>query len=291
MATRLTRRYQDRAARMSYWRSVRPLVYLLVIVALAINWASKAQSWYWLLPPPESVPLAVIESEQRRSKRVSIDFIPDNVLASIEDKTAGVQVGERAALELMLENLQRIRPEHLPQVNEITYLHLMSSPQSYRGQVVQMMGTVQKVVPIELVLEEGIKRPLYEAWLTTPESGANLVHVYLQSTDGIEPEMPVLLTGLFFKQQGYQSVNGARLAPLIVAEALQPLSTDEAAVVKDSMSAFNLVVGTLGVALGVVCVVAYVRSGRKRRALPSPVSELDDDAIRAGLKARQDAEE
>ena len=278
---------------MSYWKQVRPLVYLLLIIALAMRWAARPESWHWLLPP-EGAAQAMVAQPSNENLQLSETprIVPEDILKPIEDGTSGIKASERAALKFFLDRSQSITPDEVPSVNGITYLHLTNSPMRYRGKVVCLTGIVQKIEPVELAVADHEKRQVQQIWMTTPDSGANLLHVYAKNATGIKPNMNVELTGLFFKLQGYQSVNGPRISPVVIASEVTPLVTQERVGVDESLSNVSLIVGILGIVLFVICFWAYSRLGVSKRKKSSGEVVSDEEVQRAmAERMQQDGEE
>lgn len=184
------------------------MVAALCLVMVAVQWAARPSSWYWLLPPqpqaenptesfeeidfrvrntPRSSLLpgtfrAVIATEQSESdthspaatlETISVD-IPADLLEPIEDNTLGLRRKEAAALETMLSRLQTLPAETIARHarEDVAFTVLMLHPGEYRGTLLTVQGELRQLNEIAAPEGAGIDT-LYEGWILTRDSGTN----------------------------------------------------------------------------------------------------------------------
>ncbi len=280
----------------SLWSQIRPLVFLLILVAIGIQWASRPKSWYWLLPPdsqtilPESTSVSSSAS-QATASAVTVELEPDLSLGKIQDRTSGLTKDDRVGVAEIVEELSTGTSQTDFASQEVTFLHLISSPQTYRGKLIPIDGTLVKITASTLKLDDEKTLKVDEAWLMTPESGDKLIHCYLLKQPGALADLnlptPASFTGIFFKLQGYQSVNGPQIAPLFFAQQveLSPITTTEE--LKSSLDQWSWLVGLLGltgIAISFYCYrhlttrthSSVITGQREEQQILSELADLED---------------
>ena len=139
--------------------------------------------------------------------------IPPILTRTIRDDVLGVRSTEMAAWCGGLRLAQKLKKDDLNTLPEGQFTLFMDSPESCRGRAYTLRGRLRKMTPftIDPSSESFGLRTAYDAWISTRDSGNQLVHVIAVSAD---PKIPnpetagkdgpdVELTGFFFKREGY----------------------------------------------------------------------------------------
>lgn len=139
--------------------------------------------------------------------------IPEVLTRTIRDDVLGVLTSEMPAWFGTLRMSQKLKKNELQTLPEAQYTLFMDSPQSCRGRAFTLRGRLRRLTPfaIDQSSESFGLKTAYDAWISTRDSGNQLVHVVAVSADaglpnpklnGVEaPE--VEMTGYFFKREGY----------------------------------------------------------------------------------------
>ncbi|MEZ6044502.1 MAG: hypothetical protein R3C11_02750 [Planctomycetaceae bacterium] len=170
-----------------------------------------------------------------------------SLLDSVKDKTLGIPPEESEAYYQLLYTIanedaeaaiDRAREFWLqrqaahPELKSFSHPHfadLFQHPEEYRGEVITQTGYVRRIVKYNAGPNKFDLKNLYEAWIY-PETGQSnpIVVVFTvppsrQLHLGDDLDIRVGLTGYFFKLYGYRAQDTTRLAPMILAGALEPL--------------------------------------------------------------------
>ena len=225
----------------------------LVLVIMAIQLAADPQTWSWLFPPPQDQQRAQLDAEEI-SYDVTLSegdsLAPDEFraepnpvpsesppgdpallqginLAVIEDNTLGLRPDEHEIQQTLLGRLRDLPANTLSGLAETTptFRAVMLEPDHYRGRVFEIRGRAKRI--LELPAEPGAP-PRYELWVFTRDSGINPWRVVSAEipkalpTGLFEEEgVPVRITGLFFKRQGYETHrHELHVAPLLLAKTV-----------------------------------------------------------------------
>lgn len=139
--------------------------------------------------------------------------IPLVLTRTIRDDVLGVLSSEMAAWFGTLRLAQKLTSEDLRNLPEAQFPLFMDSPESCRGRAYTLRGRLRKLTPfaISQSSESFGLRTAYDAWISTRDSGNQLVHVVavnvdskLPSPESVTAKSPeVELTGYFFKREGY----------------------------------------------------------------------------------------
>lgn len=225
-----------------------------------------------------------------------------SILDPVRDKTVGIRPEESEAYYQLLytaahedaqgaiERARRFwedRKAVHAEFSDIEHPHLadlFKNPEAYRGQVITQTGYVRRIVSYDAGENDfGIEK-LYEAWIY-PESGQSnpIVVVFTVPPSGAMRvgeglDYHVGLTGYFFKLYGYQAQDTTRLAPLILAGALEPLPTRI-----DPDFIQKRILFFLATFVVVLCLMGYILyTGLKKKdrtvanaTLPKELPELD----------------
>lgn len=278
------------------------MVATLVFVLVAIQWAAKPQSWYWLLPPKqtlevrtssqpskENAPVRMLSQDEilvlnkEGSKESTIDsedelkedsLKPTNrtVFDLIDDNVVGIREKEIPALVELIKKIDSIQSKETSAepMKGIGFPNLVTEPERYRGELLPISGEIVRIAEMSLPLNRLKLESIYDIWVQTSDSGQDLYRVLVKSLpkeltidSKDRPAVPVKFQALFFKRFGYESVNGQRLAPLLVASKIEPIRLVTANN-QDMSFVPYLLTGAGGVALLVLMAVFYFRNEDKR---------------------------
>ncbi len=159
-------------------------------------------------------------------------IVPEILTRTIRDDVIGVLASETAAWFGTLRFAESIRADDARALPVGRFALFMDSPQSCRGRAFTIRGQLRRLVKAPLpprLATFGI-RTVYDAWISSSDSGNQLLHIVALSAD---PGLPltentgatapaVELTGSYFKREGYSAhgPGGAgelALTPLILA--------------------------------------------------------------------------
>ena len=132
---------------------------------------------------------------------------------TIRDDVIGVLQSEMAAWFGTLRMSQKLKESDLQTLPEAQFTLFMDSPQSCRGRAFTLRGQLRRLTPFAIDQSSqsfGLKTA-YDAWISTRDSGNQLVHVVAVSADAGLPnpesdgvDAPAVeMTGYFFKREGY----------------------------------------------------------------------------------------
>lgn len=139
--------------------------------------------------------------------------VPALLTRTIRDDVIGVLSSEMAAWFGTLRMSQKLKKSDLATLPEAQYSLFMDSPHSCRGRAFVLRGQLRRLTPVAINQSSqsfGLKTA-YDAWISTRDSGNQLVHVVAASADDGLPnpeadgvDAPdVEMTGYFFKREGY----------------------------------------------------------------------------------------
>ncbi|MGC1276412.1 MAG: hypothetical protein WBC44_22140 [Planctomycetaceae bacterium] len=185
------------------------------------------------------------------------EFIDPVLLSGVDDNTLGLRGPEHEVYFTLLARLRDAKS--LPAADPAAIFPVvMTEPDHYRGKPVAIEGLARRIIEIPAGENDAGFETLYELWVFTPESGNNPWRVVatelpssLPQRGVIEAGVPVRLTGLFFKRQGYETRGHAlHIAPLLLAKSVERFSRPTARVADFDPRPW--VIGTLA-----VCVVVF----------------------------------
>lgn len=220
----------------------------------------------------------------------AIGDVPQTLTRLIRDDVIGVLASETQAWFGTLRLAEKIPTEDYYQVPEGQFALFMDSPQSCRGKPFLIRGRLQRLLkaPLPASAETFGIRSAYDAWISTRDSGNQLVHVVALSADASLPRQlytpksapDVELTGYFFKREGY-AAKGAdgqgdlALTPLILAGKIRYLPPRVVVTRADEMNPWLAWIG-VAVCIGVLIIVWQFHSadsifrGTRTHQLTSP---------------------
>jgi hypothetical protein len=231
----------------------------------------------------------------------AIGDVPHTLTRLIRDDVIGVLASETQAWFGTLRLAEKIPTEDFYQVPEGQFALFMDSPQSCRGKPFVIRGRLQRLLkaPLPASAETFGIRSAFDAWISTRDSGNQLVHVVALSADASLPRKlyspqtspEVEVTGYFFKREGYaaKGVDGQgdlALTPLILAGKIRYIAPQVVVTRADEMNPWLAWIG-LAVCIGVLIVVWQFRSadsvfrGTRTHQLTSPPVRPSFDGVDA----------
>ncbi len=187
-------------------------------------------------------PAAIIDKagaaamEARTETPEGLDDVPDSLIRIVRDDVLGVLSDENDAMLGTLRLSEKVLRDRLHEMPKARYAVMMDSPEACRGKPFTVHGRLRRLTRAQLPRSAnryGIKSA-WEAWISTADSGNQLIHVLALSAD---PGLPVAeatgknapeveLAGYFFKREGYAAkgrdgTGTLALAPLIIADRIQ----------------------------------------------------------------------
>ena len=158
---------------------------------------------------------ARLESLNKQTATESADLavppIPAELLRPVRDDVIGVHTSEADAYFASLRLAERLKPSEAAKAPEGRFSLFMGSPESCRGNAWLLKGKLRRLERLQNDANSFGLKTLYDAWISLPDSGDQLVHVVAVSADRTLPlaqsmgkEPPVVeFTGYFFKREGY----------------------------------------------------------------------------------------
>ena len=227
---------------------------------------------------PRRKSLLAEEESDFAEERAASTTIPPSWLAEVQDDTVGIRQNEADAYYRILAKVQSTSQSELLShaEHEALFVNLITSPEKYRGRPVTITGEVRKLFEIPHPENDyGLTR-LYEAWICTAESGENPYRVVCSS---IPPEIKpqdssradVIVTGCFFKREGYLTQDGRlHVAPTVLAHRISLyIPPQSPPPVEDVVPWMVGVISVIGLAM-LATVIGYAVSdsrGRRRQSL------------------------
>lgn len=185
------------------------------------------------------------EAEQPKSNKMP--QIPDEMLRTIRDDVIGVHSPESDAYFLGLKLALRAEQKKFDKPAKGAFALFMDSPNGARGKPYYIEGKLRRLASIRGRANSYEIGALFDAWISTVDSGDQLVHVVLSKAEGslasllpkntpnparnfdITNSPEVRLIGYFFKIEGYPTeMGGISRAPLLLAGTLRTIPPPEA---------------------------------------------------------------
>ncbi|MBC7967405.1 MAG: hypothetical protein H7Z17_15935 [Fuerstia sp.] len=240
-------------------------------------------------------------------------IVPAVLTRTIRDDVLGVLSSEMAAWFGTLRMSKNLTTSKLQSLPEAQYTLFMASPQSCRGRAFTLRGRLRRLTPFAIDQSSqsfGLKSA-YDAWISTRDSGNQLVHVVAVMADpGLpNPEVDgvaapdVEMTGYFFKREGYAAKGSTGepelgLTALFLAGRIQYLPPQKFVSRAAEMTPWMLWIG-IGVCCGVVVLVwqfqiadSRFRETRTHQLTTLPVrASFDDIEVRTIHEALQEMQD
>jgi hypothetical protein len=163
---------------------------------------------------------------------------PATLTKDVRDDVLGVLSSESASLFGTLKLAQKVFPEKFRQMPELSYPVVMTAPEACRGKPFLIRGKLRRLTaaPLPPTANSWGIRSAWDAWISTPDSGNQLVHVLALSfdarlpvTEATAPTAPeVELGGYFFKREGYAArgktgTGELALTPLFLTDRIRTI--------------------------------------------------------------------
>ncbi|GIX04897.1 MAG: hypothetical protein KatS3mg114_0766 [Planctomycetaceae bacterium] len=188
--------------------------------------------------------------------------IPQEWLQTIEDNTLGIRAKEATAFYGILRMLARLPQQVLEHAadREALYINLMTDPERYRGRPVTIQGDMWRCYPVPIRDTTAGLSQLYEGWIFTADSGTHPYRVVCTALGmglktGEHLRVPVKVTGIFFKREGYRTPGGLHVAPTLLAKRIQIQRAGFSSHQPDRLDPLTLAVV---VALGLILTTTFV---------------------------------
>ncbi len=155
--------------------------------------------------------------------------MPDELLRTIRDDVIGVNADEAVAYYAALKMAALIKPEAAEKLPGGSFALFMDAPNASRGKAFTIDGQLRRLTAMNRAVNEFGVGTLYDAWVTTADSGDRLLHVVAMTADeSLKPAESygknppdVRFTGYFFKREGYATRDSVSVAPLFLTATLQ----------------------------------------------------------------------
>ena len=242
-----------------------------------------------------------------------VAVVPQVLARTIRDDVLGVLSSEMSAWYGTLRMSQKLKKSDLQTLPEAQFTLFMDSPQSCRGRAFTLRGRLRRLTPfvIDQSSESFGLKSAYDAWISTRDSGNQLVHVVAVSADAGLPNPEsdgvaapdVEMTGYFFKREGY-AANGKTgegelgLTALFLAGKIQYLPPQEFVSRASEMTPWMTWIG-IGVCCGVMVLVwqfqiadSRFRQTRTHQLTTLPVrASFDNIEVRTVHEALQEMQD
>ncbi len=287
------------------------MVAMLALVLVAIQFARRPSSWYWLTGRPRAAvpaagiagPRAAPPASRPRQEIVAVVTIPAEELEKIQDNSVGLRSDEIGPYHRILARARDLPQEDLDAVaGDAAFAVLQKQPAHYRGQLLAVAGDLRRLMPFPVRKnDEGITE-LYEALVFTGDSGTTPYRVRLTTrpvglpfAESIDPPLPVRVVGYFFKRDQYIIEKDLRVhaAPLLLAQRIdrridaRPTTTSLTPTAAERMTWTISLLGLVAIAIAVTGLLSWrARQGDRhfaahglKRATAAPdgaIEALDD---------------
>ena len=272
--------------------------------------ANEIASKYSSLLDKEGI--AAMESEIQTDV-TGVAVVPPVLTRTIRDDVLGVLSSEMAAWFGTLRMSQRLKKHDLQTLPEAQFTLFMDSPQSCRGRAFTLRGRLRRLTPfvIDQSSESFGLKSAYDAWISTRDSGNQLVHVVAVSADAGLPNPEsdgvaapdVEMTGYFFKREGYAAHGKTGegelgLTALFLAGRIHYLPPQKSVSRASEMNPWMTWIG-IGVCCGVMLLVwqfqiadSRFRETRTHQLTTLPVrATFDDIEVRTVHEALQEMQD
>lgn len=185
------------------------------------------------------IPYDETQAVAKKTDPNSIPRVPAELLRTVKDDVIGVHSTESEAYFAAMKMASRFaEKKNVKKASDGAYALFMDSPNGSRGTAWKISGKLRKLSIVNGRANAFGISLLFDAWLTTDDSGDQLVHAVAMKADGrlsnlINESTPnrtrefglkeapdVQFTGYFFKREGYASNKGISLAPLFLVGTL-----------------------------------------------------------------------
>lgn len=204
--------------------------------------------------------------------------IPSGRLGKVKDRSVGLRPQEAADYYYLLAKSARIDQQLLTDaaLPAASYETLMTDPAEFRGQVVRLKGVARRIESVPAASNPFGVETIHDLWIFTRLSGDSPIHVQCTTLpEGIPRgrslarDVPVEVTGYFFRIEGYESVGGVHTAPLILAGQPRWLRPQPSPVRQEDVRPY--VLGFVGLIAGGVVLLIWRFRASDRRLATSPI--------------------
>lgn len=221
-------------------------------------------------------------------------------VAQIRDNTLGILRADGPAYWQALSNVDRLPIASFRAASEgpVRFPVLMSDPGAALGKVFTITGRLKRLQgwPVQ-ENDVGITK-LYEGWMTSPDSGNYLWRLLFTRLPegvelGVEIDMPIAVTGYFFKRYGYQALESYRTAPMVIVAEMKllpaPSKTQQQELARDMTTIALVFLGILVLGTGLLT-WHFKRSDRRHaHSRAAQLAAHRNDAPPEDLQALQSA--
>jgi hypothetical protein len=203
-------RRSDPSRSRTAWR-IRGLVLALGMVLIAMQQASKPETWWWLTDasgsrpaadreltarsnavdaaddeplgrdeirtvPPDDPPSNRPAAAEPASRRPSTDIdLPPALFENVSESRIGIRQDEREAYFTVLAKARDTRLPVLEAAGrrDLGYIELFNDPETHRGEIVTVEGQLRRLIELPAGDNSHGLQTLYEGWLFTEDSGPN----------------------------------------------------------------------------------------------------------------------
>ena len=228
-----------------------------------------------------------------RAEDHSGPIVPDRSIEfeSVTDR-APMKLGDNAAYKRLVEKSRSLTPAELAGVSrrDVVMADLWERPEHYRGVPIHLDGTANRVRRYESVFSETGR--LYEAWITTPDSG-RFGYICVFETPpkgfpvGANLNERVVFNGYFLKIWKYDAADVPRGAPLLIGRIGWDAGLSSGGQALGSGSTLNWTLILLGCMIVITLIRWLVSLGRsmgRRGTLPARYSSPTDQIDAASLE-------
>ena len=190
------------------------------------------------------LPLDIAEADAAGDAAIGVPRVPKDLLKTVKDDVIGVYSSESKAYYATLKMATLIDRKKTNALPHGAFALFMDSPNGSRGLPWKVQGRLRRLAEVNERPNPYGGGKVYDAWVTTPDSGDQLVHVVSMTADETLKKLlprdstrqtashrPVVefteenspnveFSGYFFKREGYASRRGVSLAPLLLAGKL-----------------------------------------------------------------------
>lgn len=171
-----------------------------------------------------------------------IPRVPADLLRTIKDDVIGVHSAESEAYYATMKLAAKVEQRKQLNPPRGSYALFMDSPAGSRGLAWRITGRLRRLSEVSGRTNSFGVTTVYDAWISTPDSGNELVHVVAINADKalvkslkrakdstidfpLKNPPEVRCTGYFFKREGYASgtTAGISRAPLLLAGTLHEI--------------------------------------------------------------------
>jgi hypothetical protein len=226
--------------------------------------------------------------------------IDRRILADVRDNTLGVRSEEADPFFRLLAHTLQTPASSLAMAarKDVLYLNLMTESDTFRGELVSISGDLRRLNRFPASENPYGVVDLYEGWVFTADSGTNPYRVVCtvipkDMPTGEAINLPVRVSGYFFKREGYETPGGLHVAPLLLAKTIAwnlppSLPPTDPGIAPYLIGSLIFLCALLGGVLFFIA-VADTRSQRRRVASkPAMSDELLEDLRRRDVKTVYD---